>query len=154
MLLCLYFAELFFFLIKNDLTSSYLKVSSLQSVLASPAESGFTSESCRSFPLRSSSFRWDVPVLRTEARSAQHFWRMHSFNLQVRIRFIWISYCVCYSILKTKQSLKWPEHCRSWTDLIFTKSYKKISWPINWQLQIYTKTQYFCFVHWACMIWP
>ena len=119
----------FFFLIK-DLAFSYLKVSSLQSVLASPAERGFTSESCRSFPLRSSSFRCDVSELRTEARSAQHFWRMHSFNLQARICFIpIIHYNICYSILKNKTKFKvtWILQELNWSDIKKNRQIKKKS---------------------------
>lgn len=62
---------------------SYFKVSSLHSALASPSESSFTSESCRSFPLRSSSIREELVELRAEARLSQHFWRLHSLNLQM-----------------------------------------------------------------------
>lgn len=82
---------------KDDVTlnekPAYLNVSSLQCELASPTESSSTSGSCRSFPLRSSSFRREVSELRTEANSAQHSWRLHSFNLQVRICFVPVA---CY----------------------------------------------------------
>ncbi|CAL8399535.1 unnamed protein product, partial [Boreogadus saida] len=44
----------------------------MQCVLPSPAESGFTPESCRSLILRSSSLRLEEWELRTEAKASQH----------------------------------------------------------------------------------
>ncbi len=49
----------------------YLRVSSLQCGLSSPAESSFTPESCSLFRLKSRSFRWDGLDFRAEARERQ-----------------------------------------------------------------------------------
>ena len=98
---------------------AYLKFSSLQCELASPTESSSTSGSCRSFPLRSSSFRREVSELRTEANSAQHSWRLHSFNLQVRIRFVpvacYLNWKCMYHVIKPLYYLLCPQNLRDLT---------------------------------------
>uniref|UniRef100_A0A4W6FLM9 Uncharacterized protein n=1 Tax=Lates calcarifer TaxID=8187 RepID=A0A4W6FLM9_LATCA len=48
-----------------------LKVSSVQSGLSTRSHSSFTSESCRLFPLRSRSLRWEGLDFRAETREEQ-----------------------------------------------------------------------------------
>lgn len=64
---------------------TYVSISSWQPSAASPAESRLTSESSRSLLPRSSSLSWDVPQLSTDARSAQHFWRLQSLSLESKV---------------------------------------------------------------------
>lgn len=60
-----------------------LSLSSLQCGLLSPAVSNDSPESFRLLLLRSRVFRWDVPELKTEAKSAQQFsFSLHWFKLE------------------------------------------------------------------------
>ena len=59
--------------------STDLRVSSLQCGLSFRSDSSFTPESCRLFPLRSSSLRWEGLDFRAETREAQ----LISDNLQL-----------------------------------------------------------------------
>lgn len=110
--------------------ASYPNVSSVQSVLDSPAERSFTSESCRSFPLRSRCLRWDLSLLRTEVTSAQHSWRLHSFNLQVRTCF------VLSVMLYEKEMFKMTWTLQDGTDLMFILV---MSWLIENELKVHVE---------------